>query len=421
VNAGNSMQKLLQNFLLAGITILIVFLCIEIILRCIGFAYPSFYRYDKAAGAALRPDAEGWWREEGEGFVKINTCGMRDDREISKEKPSGIYRIAVLGDSFAEAFQIDVKDAFWRVLENELNACKAFSGKEVEVLNFGVSGYSTTQELLALRSRVWDFHPDMVLLAFFTGNDVRDNQPALCQIQPCPFFILHNGTLSLDQALFQSTAFRIKSSRLYQQAANLLDNFRLYQFAKKTKKIFLLNKAAQSPQIALQAQQPAATGTSQTMSAPGKWASTDAGLDDAVYCPPRAQAWHEAWRITEALLEQMHKEVMERGARFLLVTLTNGIQVNPDQKVRAAYAHTIGGDDLLYPDKRLASFADNHGIAHIMLAPAMQKYADQTGRYLHGFSNTSMGTGHWNVEGHHVAGDIIARYFCDAATPEPFR
>jgi hypothetical protein len=406
------MKKLLQNSLLACISILIVFLFLEGALRYAGFSYPGFYRYDKATGASLRPGAEGWWHEEGAGFVKINKQGMRDDREISKEAPSGVYRIAVLGDSFAEAFQIDVKDAFWRVLENELNACKAFGGKKVEVLNFGVSGYSTTQELLALRTRVWDFHPDMVILAFFTGNDVRDNHPALCQTQPCLFFTSDNGSLLLDRTVLQSTSFRIKSSRLYQQASNMLDNSRLYQFAKKIKKNLLLKKTAQRPKIAPQAQQPAGTGAGLAAPSAAKRSFNDAGLDDALYFPPQQKEWREAWQITEALLDQMNKEVRQQGARFLLVTLTNSIQVHPDPKMRINYAQSIGSDDLLYPDKRIEAFAEAHGIEAVMLAPAMQQYAERTGIFLHGFLNTSMGAGHWNEKGHHRAGEILANYLC---------
>ena len=37
-----------------------------------------------------------------------------------------------------------------------------------EVLSFGVSGYSTAQELLALRQHVWQFDPDIVLITVDT-------------------------------------------------------------------------------------------------------------------------------------------------------------------------------------------------------------------------------------------------------------
>jgi len=39
----------------------------------------------------------------------------------------------------------------------------------------------------------------------------------------------------------------------------------------------------------------------------------------------------------------------------------------------------------------------------LTLAPVLQKYADESGHYLHGFGD-HLGTGHWSVEGHHLAG-----------------
>ena len=374
--------------------------------------------YDKATGSAHRPGAEGWWREEGEGFVKINRYGMRDDREISKNKSPGMYRIAILGDSFAEAFQVDVRDTFWRVLENKLNACFAFDGKKAEVLNFGVAGYSTAQELATLRSKVWDFQPDMVLLAFLSGNDVRDNHPALCQTNTAIFFTFKDGSLSLDNALLHSLAFRVKSSHPYQQLANILDHFCLYQFAKKIRRSYLLLFKTPSPKLNpayTRAESGKATvNPGSAASGPaGKQAVMNIGLDNHIYFSPQSQEWDEAWRITEALIEQMHKDVMERGAKFLLVSLANGIQVNPDPKVRDAFAKTIGSGDLLYPDRRIESFAVAHGIDAIILAPIMQKHAEQTKQYFHGFPNTIMGGGHWNEKGHRIAGEIIAEYLCN--------
>jgi hypothetical protein len=407
----------MKNFLLACASSALALLAVEIFLRCTGFSYPSFYMYDKAVGSVHRPGAEGWWREEGEGFVEINRYGMRDDREISKKKPSGVYRIAVLGDSYAEAFQVDVRDTFCRVMENELNACGAFHGKKAEVLNFGVAGYATVQELLTLRNRVWDFEPDMVLLAFLPGNDVRDNHPALHQGPPGAFFILKDGSLLPDNAFFRSVAFRFKSGYVYQQLVSLLDHFRLYQFVKKTQRSFLLLFQTVPPSR-IPAQTHTAAGKTTVLTdagmpvATGVLAGSHIGLDNHIYFPPESKEWIEAWRMTEALIAQIHGEVIERGAKFLLVTLTNGIQVHPDPRERKAFAESLGCDDLLYPDRRMAAFAAAHGMQAVILAPIMQNQAEQTQQYLHGFPNTRMGAGHWNEKGHRIAGEIIAEYVC---------
>src|SRR5437588_12888009 len=108
---------------------------VEIGLRLIGFSYPEFYGADARRGYSLRPNMEGWYRKEGEAYVRINSDGLRD-REHSKTKPPGVFRIAVVGDSYAEAFQVDEEKAFWSVMERRLQGCTALAGRRVEVINF---------------------------------------------------------------------------------------------------------------------------------------------------------------------------------------------------------------------------------------------------------------------------------------------
>src|SRR5215218_2569204 len=91
----------------------------ELGLRAVGFSEPSYYRADEDLGIALRPGAQGWYRGEGGSFVSINRHGMRDV-EHAVEKPAGVLRIAVLGDSFAEALQVPVEQTFWSRLQQEL-------------------------------------------------------------------------------------------------------------------------------------------------------------------------------------------------------------------------------------------------------------------------------------------------------------
>src|ERR1700704_4481560 len=143
--ARRSFAKLLLvlfGFLVGG-------LIAEIALRVAGYSYPEFYALDQSRGYALRPRAEGWYRKEGEAYVRINSDGLRD-QEHSLTKPPGTIRIAVLGDSYPEALSVGMDEAFWWVMGRKLQECNAFPGKKIEVLNFGVSGYGTAQELLTL-------------------------------------------------------------------------------------------------------------------------------------------------------------------------------------------------------------------------------------------------------------------------------
>jgi hypothetical protein len=114
--------------------------------------------------------------------------------------------------------------------------------------------------------------------------------------------------------------------------------------------------------------------------------------------------------VTEGLIVQMRNEVRERGAGFIVVTLTNGDQVGPDPRERSTFARRLGVPDLLYPERRIKSLGDREGIPVLNLAQPFTGYAEQHKVFLHGFQND--GRGHWNAEGHHLAGTLIAEKVC---------
>src|SRR5262245_3154873 len=151
----------------------------ETALRLLGYKYTgSTYTLDPLFGWSLRPGASAWEADEGVAWSKINSLGFRD-LERTVNKPQGVYRVAVLGDSLTEARQVDMDKMYTSLTEKELNRGHCCGEGGVEVLNFGVPGYGTCQELLLLRERVWKFSPDMIVLQVYTGNDIFNNHRAL--------------------------------------------------------------------------------------------------------------------------------------------------------------------------------------------------------------------------------------------------
>lgn len=385
--------KCFETILFFSVVVGMVFL-LEAGLRLMGVSYPSFYTYDFFTGAALRPEAEGWWRKEGESYIKINKQGLRD-REHIQQKPAGTFRIAILGDSYAEAMQVSIKDTFWAVLERELENCKLFPDPSFEVINFGVSGFGTAQELMLLRSRVWQYSPDLVVLAFTTGNDIRNNLRDLEGDPLRPYFVFKDGSLVLDATFRDAPGFQIRKHWIMKILYSLINRSRVLQ---------LLNEGKN--QLKNLASEPIALNPSFGLG------GVEIGLDDMVYFEPKDHFWEEAWRVSEELIRSMRKEVEENGSTFLVVTLSNGVQVHPDSKYRKTYQNRFGITDLFYPDRRVKALGNEGGIWVLNLGPLFLAYAETKKLFLHGFNNLSSGQGHWNIDGHRLAGVLIAKEVC---------
>jgi hypothetical protein len=400
-------RNLKKKLLLIFFGLLFGLIMSEVFLRVIGYSYPLFYTTDAYRGFALQPGVEGHYQREGESYVRINSDGLRD-RDHPKAKPADTVRIAVLGDSFSEAMHVPMEQAFWFLLEHKLQECNAFPGKKIEVINFGVSGYGTAQELMTLRQKVWDYSPDLVVLAFTTYNDIYDNSRALSRTEEVPYFVYRNGELTYDDSFHNSSTYRQRDSKLNRLGRWIHNSLRVVQlvhyvqFVAKLKLTDWRNKR----RLAAQAQIKPADGTPVTVRN-----AEDIGIDNMIYVEPRDDNWKEAWRVTEGLIKQMRGDVAQKKARFLLVTLSNAIQVYPDPVVRQKFLQHIGADTIFYPNLRLKAMADQEQIEFLDLAQPMQAYADQNKIFLHGFGS-DLGNGHWNAQGHKVAAELLAQKLC---------
>jgi hypothetical protein len=91
----------------------------------------------------------------------INELGYRDD-PFPREKPAGTYRIVMMGDSISYGTGIALEQTMAHQLQPLLE--ERFPGAAIEVLNCGVPGTNSGQQLAFLKHRVLALQPDMVLL-----------------------------------------------------------------------------------------------------------------------------------------------------------------------------------------------------------------------------------------------------------------
>jgi len=106
--------------------------------------------------------------------------------------------------------------------------------------------------------------------------------------------------------------------------------------------------------------------------------------------------------------------LIRNGAKFVVVTLSNGPQVLPNPEVRESFKIRFGIIDLFYPDERIKLLCARAGIPVITLAPELQEFAQRNNIFLHGFG-ANLGNGHWNAAGHRVAGKLIAKKIYEGA------
>ena len=97
-------------------------------------------------------------------YAEINSFGMREE-EFNIASIKDLYKIAVIGDSHTYSTMVkNMAETFPSQLEMHLN--QNIGQRTVKVLNFGVPGYNTAQELETLKTRVLTFQPRMVILQY---------------------------------------------------------------------------------------------------------------------------------------------------------------------------------------------------------------------------------------------------------------
>src|SRR5260221_3492280 len=385
-----------KELLLAALVFLAIPVFGEIALRVAGVHFDTqLYGPNRERGWGLRPGASGFVSTESRQLVGINSNGFHD-LERSHEKPAKTIRIAVLGNSWTEALQVPLDKMYTAVLQKKLNGDSCFAGRRVEVLNFGVAGYSTGQEFLTLQQEVWNYQPDVVLLAFYPARDIANNVRELnnaADPERSPYFVDHGGQLVLDdsfralpalqprQIALQNAGYRFNQQIRVLQAVNALQRFAKVRVAMAT-----VRQRAESSGVD--------------------------NLEFTIYAPPSLPAMHRAWDVTERLLLSMRDEVAAHGAGFRVVTLATRPQVIPDPAKRAELMRRLGVSDLSYADRRLQEFGENSGIAVIDLAPPLSAYAEEHQVYINGFNTKNWGAGHWNETGHGLAAEVIANDLC---------
>lgn len=338
-------------------------------MRVAAFAVPgdfqttSFLEAHPEFGRRNRPGA-GWKKTaEYTSWVEINSKGLRGP-EIDYAKPPGERRILVLGDSFTFAEQVNQDETFVQRLEDRL---REELGLAVSVLNGGSNGWATANELVYLAKEGHRFQPDVVVTAFYLGNDVSDNYRRVATMRDAQ---------AADLALRGADAFE-GPRRVLRQS--------------------MLYTALESGVL---------------VKLPGWQEPTQS--DASVRRAPRTQTEaEEAWQITASLLDRTRDVVENRGARYVLMVIPAADVVATG---RPRDRSDDGEDNNL--DEVLPGFDDPHAtlerlaaplnIATVDLLPAMKRQAARSRTRLYYRQNA-----HFTAAGHAVAAKELGDFLIE--------
>ena len=175
------MGRLFGNLLLVLASLAVTGLFGELLVRLAykqqTVLYPRYhtdYKYGDYTLRGIRPNSEFWHTSvDGSWRFVTNDRGLRDTRNFAYDKPPGTVRVLSLGDSHTQGYEVRQDATFSAVLERYLDS----HGVKAQVLNAGVSGFSTAEELAYLISEGYKYRPDVVVVGFY-ANDFDDNLKA---------------------------------------------------------------------------------------------------------------------------------------------------------------------------------------------------------------------------------------------------
>ena len=337
------------------------------------------------------PCADFYWMpnpdDEFHHLIRLNNYGLNGP-QYTLAKPADVFRVVIVGDSFAQGWQVPREDGFPWLLDRALTAS---ASHRVEVINLSVDAYGTDRELLLYALLGWQFQPDLVILAMYTGNDIQDNAIDLEQVRygrrlNRPFFTLDDGTLTLHASpTFDAAAY--PESPVFAWLAAL--------------------QAAQTP-----APPPDLPNRPRVLVAASNTLEYPVQL--GMYLPDDAH-WTRAWALTGALVAQFRDLVENvQGVPFAVLIVPSRRAIHPEdwaatvEQVRRVLP-ALADADPTAPERRLAALLADQGIPALSLqAPLADWAAQHPGERLY-----YPGDGHFNAAGDRLAAAVLAEWLRD--------
>lgn len=326
--------------------------------------------------------------------IKYNSDGLRDV-DYKKIKDTNIFRIAVVGDSFAVGEQVNLEETFPKQLEKLLNSR---TKKDFEVINFGVRGYNIDSEIVLLKERVKEYHPDLVILTFFFND--------LDGLVNSPLISIKEDKINYDylEKIKKETVFS-KLGRYVVSRSRLWD--------------YLINeKLASRPKLAINFYKIKAKlvggetiGDVQNQRSINRW------IGFRYYSPTTVRTFikdtpqdiDSLWNQEKIVLNEFKNISKSFGADFMVIVATAPLQFRQEKIDEALNFYELPKDnfDPLKPNREITKIAKDLNIPILDLYKTIEKN-EISGNLMH-FKNDV----HWNKQGSLVVAQEIYKFLTD--------
>jgi len=318
--------------------------------------------------------------------VRQNRWGSRGT-EVPLEK-SGKRRIVVLGDSFVWGFGVEDAQIFTELLAHDTGD---------EVVNLGISGYGTDQELLMWRHLGIQFGPDVVLLVVTPYTDVYD-------------------VLYLERYGYPKPRFRVdpKEGLAFEnvpvpQRLERPWNFEATTAPNVPQPSLLVRAASRSALVAASVLAVARVPTARDWMERAGWLPPrQAGneWENLLFGTPLDQETKDGFSMVGLLVLAMAADVKRAGAELIVTSVPTAVQVDDGLRAEFLRTHTppAGGKwDFDQPDRMMQEICKAAGVKYVDLLPDLRAAAGSD-PYLYYRWNL-----HWTAAGHRVVAKTLAR------------
>ena len=363
--------------------------CAEVVMRIVA---PPFFRspmraYEPDLGWTGNPDSVNYRRRD-YGLIRfeVNSQGFRDLPHTRETRGLPLKRIVLIGDSFAEAAQVELHKTFAIQLKDLLND----DPKEYwEVQNLGMGDYGTAQELITLEKFGLAYEPDLVILQVFPLNDIVNNSMSAAYMSSLqdtyrPYFDPDDDFQSITY-LNPITSWIRRNLAIGRYSTHILQS----RWGAWGRERFFLNDAER---LAWVEQRCLELGLPEGFNQPLFLMNIFSPHDEQL------SMIQEGWSATEQGILSIYRKVKASGAQMMVLVVPHIRQLGPYWTAWSPRVPFAADAD--YADRRIAELLQDEPVPVVSLLQPFNESFDLINPYLEG---------HFNLETHEFVADILDR------------